>query len=180
MRDAFLFILSHFLSSTATIWHRCASSLDRDSEKIGTILYDLPIMSAEEVVKTADCIIIVSASYWDVIYKRIEFIQEEFKIPIYYPNGDRAKIEKISNVSNNSYWNVTYKDLLSCIKENDIISFDIFDTIIMRKVLSEEDIFFLVDLKLKNIGIDIDFKTVRKKAESELRYYNKGGLLTCA
>lgn len=48
----------------------------------------------------------------------------------------------------------------------DAISFDLFDTLIMRKVLEPVDIFDLIQERIKYKGIEIsDFKKKRRTAE---------------
>ncbi len=59
------------------------------------------------------------------------------------------------------------------ILRNEIISFDIFDTLIMRKTLYPEDIFDMVEMKALEKGINIPrFKEVRIKAINENEHAN--------
>ncbi|MEG3754775.1 hypothetical protein [Psychromonas arctica] len=60
-------------------------------------------------------------------------------------------------------------DFKKLINKSDIISFDIFDTVIVRKVLEPADIFTIVErLYIKKYGaLDFDFKKIRIKAEPE-------------
>lgn len=140
--------------------------LDRDKANIGKKMYGYPIISLEEAEKSADLIIINTAeSYWSLIYKRIQ----EVKIPVYYRNGDKAQL-KIENrdYSNLEYWNIGYDELKSRIADYDIVSFDVFDTLIMRKVCSPYDIFTLVDFETKQLfGENLSFLPLRKQASSE-------------
>ncbi|MCQ8819214.1 hypothetical protein NQT65_03185 [Pseudoalteromonas agarivorans] len=61
------------------------------------------------------------------------------------------------------------KDLCSLITKNDIISFDIFDTAILRKVYSPSDIFYLTEKVYteKHGALSFNFKDVRTKAEQQ-------------
>jgi predicted HAD superfamily hydrolase len=61
------------------------------------------------------------------------------------------------------------KDFKTLIDKSDIISFDIFDTVIVRKVLDPTDIFTIVEnLYVKKYGeLNFDFKKIRTKAEPE-------------
>lgn len=52
----------------------------------------------------------------------------------------------------------------------DIVSFDIFDTLVFRPVVNPTDVFYLIHEKLKNEH-DIDFLKYRLNAESELGNY---------
>jgi len=56
------------------------------------------------------------------------------------------------------------------ISDFDVVSFDIFDTLISRKVYRPDDVFDLVELGLHEAGIEIEnFKYWRKRAEELLR-----------
>ena len=63
----------------------------------------------------------------------------------------------------------TKADLLRMIDVADVVSFDLFDTLIMRKVYSYTDIFELMDVSLKSKGINIqNFSVLRLAIEKEL------------
>ena len=52
------------------------------------------------------------------------------------------------------------------VQNAEVISFDIFDTLLMRMVVNPVDIFKLVEIKARKIGIDLrDFYKVRREAE---------------
>lgn len=55
-------------------------------------------------------------------------------------------------------------ELMKVINEYDAISFDIFDTLIMRKTLLPEDVFIIVEQKLTGRGCLCDFVSNRKRA----------------
>lgn len=63
----------------------------------------------------------------------------------------------------------TLQELFNGIEKADVVSFDLFDTLVMRKVYSYTDIFDLLDMKLRENGIYIpDFARLRLFAEKEL------------
>ena len=63
----------------------------------------------------------------------------------------------------------TGAELANSIKKAEVISFDLFDTLIARKVYSYTDIFELMDMELKRTGIIIpNFPGLRVSAEKEL------------
>ena len=63
------------------------------------------------------------------------------------------------------------KELLQRIEESQVISFDIFDTLIMRKTLYPEDVFDIVQEKAEQQEIAIkDFKLLRQRADAENPY----------
>ncbi len=69
------------------------------------------------------------------------------------------------------------KKLLEMIAKADVVSFDIFDTLITRTVLSYTDIFDLLDIHLREKGIIIpDFARLRIHAEKELSKNSAPGI----
>lgn len=63
----------------------------------------------------------------------------------------------------------TYEQVVKCIGNVDAVSFDLFDTLVMRTVMSVADVYDLVALRLKEQGIEIvDFLNKRMKAEKQL------------
>ena len=79
---------------------------------------------------------------------------------IYYAPIDNIKPEPIK-------YNKDYKnDIIDLIHAADIVSFDIFDTLLIRKVLFPEDVFLIVEQKGREAGIPMDsFCEMRKKAQ---------------
>lgn len=57
-------------------------------------------------------------------------------------------------------------------EQYDIISFDIFDTLVCRPVVRPDDLFDLMELRLKDICGDIPFRKTRKDAEASCRRKN--------
>lgn len=143
-----------------------AGLCDRDECLTGTQVYGLPVLSREQAENLADLIIInTSETYWNTIYQRIK----NWKLPIYFLNGQRASEYKEASYEWNSYWNQSYQELKETALKYDVISFDIFDTLIMRKVMFPIDVFHLTESKLGLIlDDDIDYIAVRKKASSLL------------
>lgn len=140
--------------------------LDRDQSSIGKKLCGIPVISVENIEKKADIIIINSdPSNYEIIYKRIS----DVKIPVYYANGQKANVAvKKINVEENEYWNRNFKDLKDKILKADIVSFDLFDTLIMRKIFSPEDIYRLLEKKAEEVlGFKYDITSERTRAASQ-------------
>ena len=55
-------------------------------------------------------------------------------------------------------------ELMEIIGRYDVVSFDIFDTLIMRKTLTPEDIFRIVENKIKNNNAGLDYFGNRQRA----------------
>ena len=106
------------------------------------ILSGQTILSIEEAVKAADILIIAATvSSTRIIYARIKMlIPVGMKVLDMYGealSGEEAYQE-------NPYWEKNYKALCLEIDMHPVISFDVFDTLIMRTVLKPEDIFEIV------------------------------------
>jgi len=121
------------------------------------------ILSIEEAVEAADIIIIAAtASSTNIVYSRIkEIIPSEVKILDLYGvvlNGKETYRE-------NLYWKKNYQKLCREIDKHEVISFDVFDTLIMRMVLKPENIFGMVESKCSEEVQKKEFKKWRMDAE---------------
>lgn len=136
---------------------------DRDESLLGEKICGVQIVDREYVEKNADILVInTSESYWETIYKRIR----DWKVPIYYRNGMLAESKKQKI---DAYWNKRIKQLNELIGDYEVISFDVFDTMLMRKLYCDSDLFRLVESKLTTIyNEQIDFYDTRKRAASSL------------
>lgn len=68
------------------------------------------------------------------------------------------------------YWSKTPQLLENETYSADIVSFDIFDTLLMRKIVNPDDLFDIIELKVnKLLNTNYAYKKYRKKAEKNLR-----------
>lgn len=115
--------------------------MDRETENIGRTYYGFPVLSRENVENSADMIIINTAeSYWETIYERIC----DMKTPIYFANGKKAE-KKIRHNKDLDYWNKASKKnrvQLSCYS---VVSFDLYDTLIERRLIEPMDVVSLLE-----------------------------------
>lgn len=140
--------------------------LDRDVALSGKKMYGVRVIGREEAEKIADIVIInTSEAYWGTIYQRIQ----NWKIPIYFRNGERATKAFFHESGDEPYWKKNYAELYEKIQNYDIVSFDIFDTLIMRKVYLPIDVFYMVEKRFQSkLGKNFSFVETRKKAASLL------------
>ena len=132
-----------------------------DEVRTGEIIYGKPVISIEEAVSAeVDIIIIVArASNVNVIYRRIERQADENAIDVFDMNGDKLA-QKINPGKNmKSFYACNEAVLKRKIEQASVVSFDIFDTLIMRRCLYPRDIFRI---------IGEEFAKERIKAEAEL------------
>jgi predicted HAD superfamily hydrolase len=141
--------------------------MDRDQDNIGKIMYGLPIVSLETAEKSADVIIInAPQSYWEIIYNRLSFSG----IPVYYCNGEKAQNINTEFFGDNiEYWKTSFEELLQKANKYEIISFDLFDTLIARQTYLPQDVWKMVEKKFLNSEEkEIDFIPLRKLATSAM------------
>ena len=133
------------------------------NDHIGEEKYGLRILSIEDAIKEAEVILIAASfSATSIIFNRIKDIVPE-DMPILNMLGEN--LSGTNQCANNPYWDKNYDELLNEIDRYDVISFDIFDTLIMRDVLEPTDIFRIISDKN-----DVpDFSEARIDSEKSIR-----------
>lgn len=134
-------------------------------------IQNIPIIIWDEVNKnTADVLIIASSiKNFREIFLRIKHYCTMFNLDVYNILGQ--ELSAPSYYSDYTYQemkslNCSKKDLFDIIDKYDAISFDLFDTLIMRKVMEPVDIFDIVERKICKYDIIIkNFKKKRRMAE---------------
>lgn len=140
-----------------------------DSHTEDSTCYGLPVLS-EEGVRNSGCkaiIIISNLSTAPTIDRRIRNFVQDHGIEVYYMNGTPVKHGGYKAVFpyRAEYTCLPYEKL----KAYDVVSFDLFDTLIMRKCLLPEEVFALVERQAKKLGITLaDFLARRQEAEKTL------------
>lgn len=146
-----------------------------DGYKENGILYGKNIISLEQAIACKVGLIIVAArpGSCKAIAKRIGKVCLENKIGLLDIRGknlcDKQKV--IYDFSNTIGF--TKKQLELKIDEYEILSLDLFDTLIMRQILFPSDVFELVDYKLRSRGIFIEnFSAKRLDSEKYLSQFS--------
>ena len=136
--------------------------LDREESLIGQVKYGMKILSRQEAEENADIVIINTAEcYWHTIYCRIQ----DWKIPIYTRDGKIASSDIEETQRYSDYWNENVGHLENEINKYEVVSFDIFDTLVMRRIHNPNDVFKLVELKLKKeFGEEFSYVDLRNQA----------------
>lgn len=140
--------------------------LDGNDSLIGQKKYGLTVIDREAAEKQADFLVICTGeSYWKIIYDRIK----DWNIPIYTLDGKLASELFLDNRHENVYWKKCKEDLENTIEKYDVILFDIFDVLVMRKIYDYQDVFLLVDMRLKSVyGEKASYIEYRNKAIQQL------------
>ena len=138
--------------------------LDRDESNVGKELCGIKVISIKNVENCVDAIVNNSdPSNYEIIYKRIA---KDVTVPVYYADGRIAALsDKDTRYEQNEYWKSSYQELKDKIDKADIVSFDIFDTLIMRKVFSPEDVFRLLGEEVRaELKLDCEIASIRAQA----------------
>lgn len=144
-----------------------------DARNVGNEFWGLKVLSDQEVLELRPRIVIIAReSVVPVIYERIAHLQEKYGIQIYNFRGELlGQRERKYNNQNLPYWNASEEDLRKAIDSHEYISFDIFDTLIMRRVLEPTDVFEIVERLLEEKGFENNrFRERRISAEEALKY----------
>lgn len=136
-----------------------------DAKKTGENLWGYPVFSYEEVANIENVYIVILArnAVINIIYRRIEVFCRENQIDVFDIHGNRLGSEIFTDKSHECFL-LDEGELIKKICENEVITFDIFDTLIMRKVIAPQDIFTVIDEYTS--GMEFCFSKERKYAES--------------
>ena len=131
----------------------------------------IPIITWDDIADgTADALIIASlAKNYREIYDRIIYRCIGLHLEVYSGIGENLREKHFfSPVKPETvgYYLKNKNELKKAIEEHDAVSFDLFDTLIMRRALEPIDVFNIVEERLKEKGIVIPrFKKKRQAAE---------------
>lgn len=141
-----------------------------DAAKTGEVFCGFPILSLDEVLerRIREIIVVARPSVHGIIYKRIQHWCKENGILVLDIHGNEIARKIKSRESDLPYFQVDYADLKREIDRHDVISFDVFDTLLMRKVYEPADVFVLMDRELSE-RFSFVFSEERRAAEQELR-----------
>ena len=137
-------------------------------------LFGRPIISMEQAIDAGVKLILVAArpGSCKAIAKRIGSLCVEKQIDLFDVRGKNlCKIQK-SVYDFSGQAGMTKQELWREIEGADVVSFDLFDTLLMRQVLFPADVFELVDDRLRQRGILLEgFSEKRMRSEKELSKY---------
>ncbi len=140
-----------------------------DASKTGQIFCGKQIFSEEEVLKEGVSLVVVVArpAVHSIIYRRLKAWSERYGIRIQDIEGNLIADKCKQRICESPYFDISYQQLLDEIDSHNIISFDIFDTLLTRKVYEPQDVFALLDLEYKS-QYPFLFSVERQRAEQEL------------
>lgn len=146
-----------------------------DGKKKEGVKWGKPILDYEDVLKlnVKTIVVIARPAVIGVIYHRISDFCMNNGITVYDVNGNNLA-EMYANQENDiPYFHKNIRDLEEEVKKHDIISFDVFDTLVMRKVLYPSDIFTIVEKKLNRNKDKLNFEFAALREEAERQLYDE-------
>lgn len=152
-----------------------------DEVRTGDTLYGLPILNCEQAdaLGVKNIVIVARLNNVGIIYRRIADFCTAHGIAVFDINGRRLGLPQTETKTFDQYRAITRRVLEEKIRAADTVSFDVFDTLVMRRVLYPRDVFALMERRLERAGRAFPgFAGVRAKAEAEL--YGAGGHPTLA
>ncbi len=142
------------------------------NEKTG-IIYGKRILDYETVAELETDMVIAVARPENIsyIYNRIHEFCSYHGIQLYDVEGNNLFITQKDSpfmIEPHPYYEVGEEELKKQIVTHDVISFDMFDTLVMRKTLYPSDVFAIVENKAERLGIGVrHFRKFRQKAEAD-------------
>jgi hypothetical protein len=117
-----------------------------DNEKISGFFMGVKIFDIEELhlLGSVSVVIVAAEKNIKIIYERIHEKCKVNNIAIYDIFGRNLDIIYSDSSDDNPYFSTTWKDLEALADVCDVISFDVFDTLVMRRTLYPEDIFEII------------------------------------
>ncbi len=134
-----------------------------DAKRTGEELWGYRVLSYDEVAVIEGCIIVIIArnAVIHVIYDRIKEFCRDNNIEVYDVNGN--KLEEGTQGIEHPCFSQKESELRELIAQHDVISFDVFDTLLTRRIQRPRDIFQIMDRKLGKR--DYCFSKERTEAE---------------
>lgn len=136
-----------------------------DEARTGEVIHGKKVISTSEMVSLGvKAVVIISrASNLKIIYRRIADVCNKNGIEVYDINGNLVVFEEYESKSFEKYESISADVLKDKIGAADVVSFDVFDTLVMRRVLYPRDIFLLIENEIGS-----NFSKRRINADTEL------------
>lgn len=129
------------------------------------LFVERPVVTLQQALLMCDTIIIAAIpSSTNIVWNRISNdIPQGY--PVYDMRGNLLTAEEM--YTHNIYWEQSKGELCEEIAKHDVISFDLFDTILKRDVLQPRDIWKILEQEINaNTDKSVQFFELREKAES--------------
>lgn len=125
-------------------------------DHIGTTFCERPVVALRDAIaKTDGLIIAATPKSTQEIFERIHaYVPQEYPV-----------VDLLGRILNASEREASLSDLKQAIDAHDVISFDIFDTLVRRTTKTPQDVFDMAEQRIRAQGEDVPFAEWRKAAE---------------
>lgn len=148
-------------------YYAIAGYLDRDPDRVGEKLHGKTILSPEAITDIAAIVIASKPAFWEAIRQRISDLASQRNIRIFYANGREAEPAAQDGDPANPYWAESLDRLKEKCAGPDLISFDVFDTLLMRRLADKTDLFKIMARNLPaGFPAGQNFSLLREQAET--------------
>jgi len=147
---------------------RIVGLMDHNPENVGKIVCGKKILDSAEVALRDAIIVIISKEENQVrIYRDIKHLTDSHGCEIFFQNGQSASLlTEVQEFDNKAVKRVNRKRVIDLIDAHDIISFDLFGTLLERNVSRPDGVFRLIERCLVDtFGLSYDFAFKRMQAE---------------
>ena len=146
-----------------------------DGKKKEGKIFGKPILDYAEVQRLKVCTIVIVArpAVIGVIYHRIAEFCKKNSIVAYDVRGNDLSKHYVDQENDIPYFTKNFHDLKEETEKHKVISFDVFDTLIMRKVLYPADIFSIVEKRIRKKKKELNFSFMDLRIEAERIFYEK-------
>jgi FMN phosphatase YigB (HAD superfamily) len=148
-----------------------------DETRTGAI-YGKTIVSKEEALAAGVEIIVIVARAGNVriIHRRIAAFCDAHSVRVYDINGNplRASRSETKTFDAGKYRDISAEVLRKKTENADVVSFDVFDTLVMRRTLYPQDIFRLAESRIGEMAGDLCDRFVDARAGAETELYGEG------
>lgn len=117
-------------------------------------MYGLPILSLEEAQSSdvEHIVIVARAQSVRIIANRIRGFCRAYGIGLWDSEGDDLLVEAKQMEMDHPYFALSPEAVKEAIRTHEVISFDVFDTLLMRRTLYPTDVFHLLEKRLDMPG----------------------------
>lgn len=143
-----------------------------DKVRTGETIWGKKVLSVEEIIKKGVKVIVIIAIAANVpiIYRRIAAACENNDISVFDISGNRMEREAQKHIHAEKYALIKEAALKAAIDAADVISFDIFDTLLIRNTLLPTDIFENTYSKHKDL-LPQGYDYLKNRISAEHRLY---------
>jgi HAD superfamily hydrolase (TIGR01549 family) len=142
--------------------------ISNDENMIGATFFGIKVLALKDALTCSDIVLVAAIpASTRIVFERIKD-DIPSGIKVFDLSGNELNAPK--QYENHKYWNIRYQNLIDAIDAHEVISFDVFDTLLMRKCLYPKNVFDIIDLiqVVVKLPVNSSFTQLRQDAERAL------------